>query len=68
MSEMNYIIFMALFICLAYILLLIFTQKYKIDPFGLDATYTLKGIAIVLVILNHLGGRTGSTLFTPLGG
>ena len=66
---MNYIIFMALFICLAYILLLIFTQNYEITPFSLDATYILKGIAIVLVILSHLGGRTGSTLFTPfLGG
>lgn len=65
---MNYIIFMALFTCLAYFLLLIFIQKYEITPFSLDATYTLKGVAIVLVILNHLGGRTGSTLFTPLGG
>ena len=44
---MNYIVFMALFICLVYFLLLIFIQKYEIAPFSLDVTYTLKGIAIV---------------------
>lgn len=37
-------------------------------PFDKYSSIIIKGVAIILVILCHLGGKTGSVVFTPLGG
>lgn len=41
---------------------------YEVNPFSKESFIYVKGIAILLVIISHIGNFSGKTWFTPLGG
>ena len=65
---MKYLIFTISVLFIAYILNNEKQHKLEVEFMSKDHTSMIKGIAILMVILNHMGGKFGIRYLTPLGG
>lgn len=63
---MKYLIF-TFIICVS-VYLLVKSNNPRLEFISKDHTNSIKGLAIILVILNHMGGAFGIRYLTPLGG
>ena len=65
---MNYLIITFLIISLIYFVSFYHRPDKSFDIMAITHTTYIKGFAILLVILSHMGGRFGIRYLTPLGG
>lgn len=63
---MKYLFFTLVMLLCIYLAL--HSEKDKISFLSKEHSYSIKGVAIILIILNHMGGIYGIRYLTPLGG